>query len=333
MPKDFHYQVMQIGYSKFFNADDESTWCNTQSLGKVPFSLSPPKLTLELRRKLNALSDEFNSKLYAHLLGYANDKLNQPDREGEGWLIQRIWFADYDGVRTSLFAGHKFCEPGVENSNFEDPSTWIFGVWGDQKDSTAATASSSSNSNSPATASDFANIDASSCTSDPKYNDDEVFAWDCDMAVYYASPGADQTATTITGFDFVRSFHPKTAGFEAIKTYLARKILAIRRVPPIAQCIPAPGPDLDDISSTSTGFPSSLCATATGVSGYANSLSASATSVSPSATSVSPSESATSTSTAPAPTGTCNSQCDCNEDGCTSDSPGCCGNGTCDNSC
>lgn len=342
MPKDFHYQIIQIGYTKFFNADDDSTWCNGQTFGKRPFSLSPPKLSLDLRKKLNTLSDDFNTRLYSHLLGYAFHKLNEPDREQQGWLVQRIWYAQYDSAKTNLFNSHKFCEPGVEDSKFQDPSTWLFGVWGKQNDA-------------PATASDFSQIDASSCASDAKYDDDDIFAWDCDMAVYYASPGANKTATTITGLDFVRSFHPKTAGFEAIKTYLANAITKVRKVPSIAECIPAPGPDIDDISSTSSGFPSSLCATATGVSGYANSLGASATPIAVSGNAIdslgasatntatptvvsgnavdSLGASATDTSTAPGSTSTCNSKCDCNEDGCTSDSPACCANGTCDDSC
>ena len=183
------------------------------------------------------------------------------------------------------------------------------------------------------------------------------------MAIYYASPGTNKTATTITGLDFVRSLYPKTAGFEAIKTYLANAITRVRKVPSIAQCIPAPGPVIDDISSTSSDFLSSLCATATGVSRYANSLDASATSTAAPtevsgnaidslgapAPSTAPSTAtlievsgnaidslgapATKISTAPASTSTCNSKCDCNEDGCTSDPPSCCGDGTCDNSC
>ena len=68
MPNDRHYQVLHIGYSKFFNADDDSTWCNGETFGKIGLGASRPKLTLELRRKLNDLTDELNSRLHVMAL-------------------------------------------------------------------------------------------------------------------------------------------------------------------------------------------------------------------------------------------------------------------------
>ena len=33
MNDDFHYQILHLGYLEFFNTDDDSTWCNDQTLG------------------------------------------------------------------------------------------------------------------------------------------------------------------------------------------------------------------------------------------------------------------------------------------------------------
>jgi len=154
MPADFHYQIIQLGYSKFFNAEDDSTWCNDRTFGKIPFTISPPKLTLELRRKLNQLTDDFNVLLWTIVLSYANQKLSQDGAKEKGWLINRIFFGSLDTTDGSRsFEGHRFCELGVEDRKFQDPRTWFFGVWGEQDD-TAVTASY------------FGNYDASSCASD-----------------------------------------------------------------------------------------------------------------------------------------------------------------------
>lgn len=250
MPADFHYQIIQLGYSKFFNAEDDSTWCNDRTFGKIPFTISPPKLTLELRRKLNQLTDDFNVLLWTIVLSYANQKLSQDGAKEKGWLINRIFFGSLDTTDGSRsFEGHRFCELGVEDRKFQDPRTWFFGVWGEQDD-TAVTASY------------FGNYDASSCASDPQYEADEAYAFDCDMAIYYASPGADKNAPTITGKDFVRSFHPKTVGFTQVKQYLSDKMTSVRVAPAQGACIQAPqNVDLNRLNASQTGFPTSLCAT------------------------------------------------------------------------
>ena len=324
MPHDMHYQMFHIGYTKFFNTDPESTWCNGQTFGKVGLSgLFPPKLTFDLRNKLNQLTDDWNAILHAHLLGYANKKLNEV---GDGkWEFQRIWFAAYDSRKQPQysFGGHLFCEPGVEDAKFQDPSTWIFGVWGKQKDTT------SSEAGDEVGPSAFASIDSKSCQSDPKYNDDDAFGWDCDMAVYYADPDTEHNVTTVTGLDFTRSFHPKSAGFTHLKDYLAIKMKAVRRAPQNNQCIDAPPTDLDEDSAIQSGFPKSICANGAGA------LSTALNSANPptATATATPTSASSQTSTASTPLGTCASKCNCNEDSCTDDSPTCCPNGTCDNNC
>ena len=298
MNKDFHYQISHIGYSRFFNADDDSTWCNDQTFGKKPWSgLSPPKLTLELRRKLNQLSDDLNGALYANLLGYENDKLNNPGKETarkNGWLVTRTFFANLD-AHAPNFEGHRFCEKGVEDPQFGDAKTWILGVWGDQLDVGPDDGNIAGSAATTVGKEYFAQYNAAPCGQDPSYDHDKAFAWDCDMAVYYSDPKNDQSVQTIPGLDFIRSFHPKTRGFTAVKDFIHRAILAMRTAPRVGTCMNAVGPDIASYIDSNgllagldvvnhrvpSGFPASLCATASGLDGFANSMPTSTPTASP----------------------------------------------------
>ena len=291
MNKDFHYQVLHLSYPQFFNADDDSTWCNDQTLGKIgPSGFFPPKLTLELRRKMNQLSFDFNSALWAIALGYINQKLSQPDRDTairNGWITERLFFGSLDGGKHSVYDGHRFCEKGASDKQFGESTTWIFGVWGPQKDVGPDYGNTASSAVTEVGAEAFAQIDASSCGQDPRYNDDDAFAWDCDMAGYYANPSNDHSITTIPGLDWTRSFHPKSRGFTAVKDFLHQAIPLIRTAPAVGSCIANTNPLLynggDNPASASplgvsaptftpSGLPASICATAAGDQGFATAL-------------------------------------------------------------
>ncbi|KAL2040114.1 hypothetical protein N7G274_007017 [Stereocaulon virgatum] len=290
---------MHIGYPQFFNADDDSIWCNDQTFGKVGISgLSPPKLTLELRRKLNQLSDDLNTRLYLTLISYSNNRLNYSDRYTvvkNGWLRQRAWFLNPDWHRLS-FAGHRSCEIGNEDPQFGGATTWIFGVWGPQKDVGPDDGNTARSVDAEVGAEAFAHIDAASCGQDPNYAYDQAFAWGCDMAGYYADPSTKHSVTTVPGLDFTRSFHPKTRSFTAIKDFVHRSMRAVRQVPPVGICIANVNPDVgfytdpnasdahdasagnntgpntSAIPTLPSGFPASLCATASGVNGFDTTL-------------------------------------------------------------
>jgi hypothetical protein len=234
MPKDMHYQMIHLGYSKFFNVDDQSTWCIGQTLGKIPLSgLNPPKLMFDLRNKLNKLTDYWNTILHAYLLGYVQNRLNKGTAP-DGWLLTRLWYANYDKSDEYSFKDHRFCVPGFEEPRFQDPRTWLFGVWGDQKDAEVS-------------ADHFANIDAASCASDPKYNSDDAFAWDCDMAVYYADPTTDHNVTTIMADEFTA---PSTRRQAASKWSRTTSSPTSRRYAKFLQSMNA-SPPLDQISKIS----------------------------------------------------------------------------------
>lgn len=227
---------------------------------------------------MNKLSDDFNSALYANLLGYANDKLNQPDRDTavkNGWLTNRIYFCHIDS-HTPNFDGHRFCEKDDRDPKFGGATTWIFGVWGSQNDVGPDDGNIVGSANAEVGAEAFAHIDAATCGQDPSYAHDQAFTWDCDMAGYYANSSTDHTVTTIPGADFTRSFHPKTRGFTAIKDFIQSALKGIRKAPAVGTCMAALSPDVNIDSDTSpspalpSGFPASLCATASGT--FATSL-------------------------------------------------------------
>ena len=128
------------------------------------------------------------------------------------------------------------------------------------------------------TASYFDKYDPNTCSKHPNYEDDDAFALECDMAQYYASPGADKNAETITGLDFTRSFHPKTADFTNTKDYLTETITTVRKQPEPNQCIKNPvNIDLNNLDTPANNqpMPASLCDTG---HGYATALSSSSSS-------------------------------------------------------
>ena len=314
MKPDFRYQILHLGYPAFFNADDDSTWCNDQTLGKfLVGTFNPPKLSLQLRRWMNELSFDFNTKLANIVGGYVQRKMSEPDRATaikNGWYKSRVYFGDIDGGINSVFNGHRFCEKGDSDPRFGQPTTWLFGVWGPQKDTGPDGGNTAASGSSEVGAEAFTHVDASSCLQDPQYDDDDAFAWDCDMAGYYANSTTDHSVTTVTGSDFTRSFHPKTRGFTAVKDFLHYAIHQMRQAPEVNTCLPngniviyndtGANPTSGGQNSvvsvpTPSALPASLCATA--VSAFDTAL--------PSTTQAAPSSSATCTFTGDPVSGGC----------------------------
>ncbi|KAF2110764.1 SGNH hydrolase-type esterase domain-containing protein [Lophiotrema nucula] len=89
---DPEFRLYVIGYGAFFNVDDDSTWCNNFSF-VVPWHDRSQKLTLELRRDINDLVEQTNSKIEEQVLSFNNPK---------------IGFIDVG----SAFDGNRFCETG-----------------------------------------------------------------------------------------------------------------------------------------------------------------------------------------------------------------------------
>lgn len=106
--------LYQTGYPQFF--DSFTTQCDT-----VGFSLfAGPKITQELRRKLNRLTHEVN-----YVLQYWMDNINVRH------TTERDLNSDYatalDWVDTDLgYTDHRFCRPQVTEPDRTNPDTWFF---------------------------------------------------------------------------------------------------------------------------------------------------------------------------------------------------------------
>lgn len=218
MPAGYHYHVYHILYSAFFNADDASTWCNDQTFGLLPGY--KPLLTLDLRTKLNRLGEDLNSRLAEIIEAYRKTKQPVDGPHAPGWVRNRIWSIDPDRERDSLnnaygiFDKHRFCEIGVEDPAFNDPSTWFFGWRTDDVTMVGA--------------SNFSSVDTSTCASDPRYESDIVFSYQCDYAQYFKTPQAQSDLVVAAPESLTKSFHPRSVGFTALKRMLQNIMVDLR---------------------------------------------------------------------------------------------------------
>ncbi|KAM0425423.1 hypothetical protein ACHAPT_009480 [Fusarium lateritium] len=178
-------------YPNFFN--EGTDWCDDQSMGIVPGY--KPKLTKELRQKLNALGDELRQTIINAV------------RDHDGYAPSNEFWYYVDENDQNVYPRHRFCEDGF--TSFDDPNIWFFTPRG--SDTTAMTTQDVMNQYDPST-----------CKDDPRYEDDgDVFPWYCDMARYLAMQETGSTnvpdeagnLTIYTGEGFIKAFHPKTRGF------------------------------------------------------------------------------------------------------------------------
>lgn len=106
------FSVTVTGYARFFDADTPG--CDDMSLGVW---YGGPKLSRDIRGRMNALVDA------------ANDKLRRTVASVEGGFRgarPRVVFVDYN----DLFEGHRFCEPGVLEPAYNRTDSWFFLVGG-----------------------------------------------------------------------------------------------------------------------------------------------------------------------------------------------------------
>jgi hypothetical protein len=98
--------ITVTGYTRFFNADTEP--CNNESLG---IWWGGPKLKKEVRQRMNTLVLSVNEKLRKTVNNF-----------NKGFASPRVFFVDYDAD----FDGHRFCEPGVTEPDYNRTDTWFF---------------------------------------------------------------------------------------------------------------------------------------------------------------------------------------------------------------
>ncbi|KAK4214535.1 esterase [Rhypophila decipiens] len=109
------FRVIMTGYARFFNAETEQ--CDEVSLGVCP------KLTRNTRKRMNHLVEGVNLLLHgiagdvnARFTGTASKKANHIRTK------KKVIFVNYD----YLFEGHRFCEEGVTEPDFNRTETWFF---------------------------------------------------------------------------------------------------------------------------------------------------------------------------------------------------------------
>ncbi|KAK3692659.1 SGNH hydrolase-type esterase domain-containing protein [Podospora appendiculata] len=102
------FSVAVTGYARFFAAETDA--CDSASMSVWR---GGPVLSKDIRRRMNALVDAVNRKLRAGVEG-ANQRF-----AGEK---PRVVFVDFDDA----FEGHRFCEEGVSEPDYEREDTWFF---------------------------------------------------------------------------------------------------------------------------------------------------------------------------------------------------------------
>lgn len=106
------FSITVTGYARFFDAN--TTDCDDMSLGVW---YGGPKLSRDIRRRMNELVDAANAKL--------RRTVDQVEGQFRG-ARPRVMFVDYD----DLFEGHRFCEPGVLEPAYNRTDSWFFLVGG-----------------------------------------------------------------------------------------------------------------------------------------------------------------------------------------------------------
>lgn len=106
------FSIAVTGYARFFDA--ATPGCDNMSLGVW---YGGPKLSRDIRGRMNALVDAANGKL--------RRTVGEVDGRFRG-ARPRVVFVDYD----DLFEGHRFCEPGVLEPAYNRTDSWFFLVGG-----------------------------------------------------------------------------------------------------------------------------------------------------------------------------------------------------------
>lgn len=187
---DYRVKAFIQLYPNFFKED--TTWCNDHSMGVYPGIGYHPKVTNELRRKLNKMGDYARDKMKEFIDTYVKKQT---------WVENRLFYLD--GKDTRVYPGHRFCEEGV--TKFNDPKTWFFRAFGDDTPTVSAQDV-------------LDEYDPDTCADDPKFEDDDTFAWYCETARGLAdlNDGDRAAFLTATPETITKAFHPKTAAFSSI---------------------------------------------------------------------------------------------------------------------
>lgn len=105
------FKLYVTGYGEFFNQDDPG--CNSVTFARTanpnPDGKDHIKLTIELRKDFNHMSRELNTAIQAAV-----------DRNKD----KNVKFIDIQGE--NALAGHRFCEPGVQEPDQHNEQLWFW---------------------------------------------------------------------------------------------------------------------------------------------------------------------------------------------------------------
>ncbi|KAL8653408.1 MAG: hypothetical protein Q9226_003859, partial [Calogaya cf. arnoldii] len=99
------FKLFVTGYAQFFN--EKTDQCDNTSFTFWDRFGEEPKLTKDLRQKLNKIARDLNSKIRSVV-----------DNNKQWGVV----YVDYD----SKFEGHRYCEEGVTEPDPNNPNTWFF---------------------------------------------------------------------------------------------------------------------------------------------------------------------------------------------------------------
>ncbi|KAI0123817.1 SGNH hydrolase-type esterase domain-containing protein [Xylariales sp. AK1849] len=196
--------VTVTGYARFFN--DQTDECDDMSLGVW---WRGPKLKKETRTRMNAMVQAVNRKIEG-TVALINSRFTSA----------KVLFVDYDRA----FEGHRFCEPGVREPDYDRNDTWFFLVGGQDN---ARTGSQADHLGQTATVSPRSSVvDPELCLGPAQRSGDWGLLALCYMAM---SKAQDPTLRPARG-DIVsensmwhvptyygKTFHPRSMGHETIK--------------------------------------------------------------------------------------------------------------------
>jgi len=210
--------ITMTGYARFFDADTPG--CDGMSFGVWPGV--GPRLTRELRRQMNALVLAVNAKI-RQTVAVVNAK----------FTTDKILFVDHD----ELWDGHRFCEPGVAEPDYQRDKTWFFLVGGpDNAVRHDDTAAGDNESLLPSTEASL--VDPDTCLEPARRSGDWGMQALCYMAMAKKrdptlrlapalgrtglSAAASGNVSTQNSMWYVptyygKTFHPRTKGHEAIR--------------------------------------------------------------------------------------------------------------------
>ncbi|KUI64576.1 Lipase 1 [Cytospora mali] len=211
------FSIAVTGYARFFN--DETPECDGMSLGVW---YGAPKLSRDIRSRMNQLVVAMNAML-RRTVALVNGRF-------EG-VRPRVLFVDYD----ALFDGHRFCEPGVAEPDFDRTNSWFFLVGGpdNARNQTAWPNGTNGDPESMKHQRDMAVLSPNSPLVDPDTclaNAEKRGDWG-ELALCYMAIAKHEDPSLRPAYDGVvasngmwwvptsygKTFHPRTLGHEVIR--------------------------------------------------------------------------------------------------------------------